>query len=207
MRAMVASVAMFFCLQSPSQAGVIWTVSQSGSDTIATASGSFLNSYYSSSVRNFLGPQYVADGLAMFALDVPQNAFYNNAPDYHGTGFGFNWLRDPDSGSGAFGYVGSELLWGDYLLEYDPVAQKSGLLAGTEVSATLKWSDATVNEVLGAGLWETPRILWYRKDGVNENTISLVRATTVPEPSTLSLIFISAGLFLSSRRRVARKLR
>lgn len=182
----------------PAQAGVIWEVAQVGNDVVATASGSFILRQ-PSSTQVIAVDRYVSKdfALASFTDDPSQTLPFVTNSNPQGVATQVPFLLDADTGTGQFGHVGAKVyLDSDYWYGSEPL------------HASLTWYGKTVDQVLGVGvaLPGHPFDVWNEDSFLGDQTIAVVRAGVVPEPTAVAVwSFLGMLVFGSGASRRRRK--
>jgi len=202
----ICVVAGFFLLLSiPTDAGLVLNVSDNGSNLTLSWSGSLTIGTNGSSTFSYPATSGFGDDDYLSSNGSPTGAL-----SLDGTSFGKNTvgtasnnnpmiisvLRNSNSTNGVgtgFGFLNGSIYWDDSF----------GSNPGT-IAPTRSWTffGRTVASTFGTNLNSGPIVLWTHNQ--NGQTISIAKASAVPEPSAAVLVGLAlVGCGLRRRRKLA----
>lgn len=192
---LAATLITFGSLAGEANGAVLITISESGNDVVATGSGTLNTTSLSpfsqnSSVMNIINssnPTITIGDTAGFNTAASDDTFdISVSGSFGGSGFGIASSSTGDViGVGAFGGRG---------FLYVP----NGYVSGSNLSGSAIWSDEDFDS-----LTLTPGdYTWSWGSGANEDSLT-VRISSVPEPSSITLLGLGALGFVSRRKRTA----
>ena len=178
----------------PAQAGYVVTLTQQGSDVVASGSGAIdltgLSFDFSFNNSAFIGPSIALIYTGPAFPDLSQVDAYTGITGP--TSFGSGSVSFPSSGSGDL--VGIE----NGVSIADELFVPTGYMSGTPLSDTSTYDNQTFSTLgVTPGTYE-----WTWGTGTNQN-FTLVIGSAVPEPSTWAMMLLGfAGIsFMAYRRK------
>jgi hypothetical protein len=185
--AMVASALLLASVAGTADAGEVITVSQVGSDVVATGSGSLDLTGLSFRFSGVDSPGVTPlDGVLALGPPITSADTYTGAT---GPGsFGGGSFTRASSGTGDIFAVEAAL--GDIVVP-------EGYTSGTSLSGSATFDDTTI-----AGLGLTPGTYTYSWGSGGAAQTLTVSVSAVPEPSSMAMagIAVAAGLIVAARR-------
>ena len=189
---LATAFALFTLQAQPVNAGVVWLVSDNGTDLTMVTSGTLSNGG-----RTALPPRSTSPGGMIYVnstewwITGAGNIYF--APDSGALSGANPWLpgfMEPTSVSGeTFGYMGTHLMW-DGIRGASPDS--------ITPDSTMVYQGQTVSTAFGSNLDAGPVVLWTH--GTTGDTIS-VALDQVPEPAAVSLLGLGVFGGLLRRRK------